>query len=104
MTVSYTNTKSLGNFFICVVIFKKKEENMKLLPSLFCVSFASAFTTQQVSTVRDATILFASRNKQKIESRSKWAESKGVGSSASEVTNLEAILFDCDGVLADTER
>ncbi|GFH45409.1 possibly a phosphatase from the CbbY protein family [Chaetoceros tenuissimus] len=76
---------------------------MKLLPSLCCVSFASAFTTQQSSTVRDATVLFASRNKQKIESRSKWAESKGVGSSA-EVTKLEAILFDCDGVLADTER
>lgn len=77
---------------------------MKLLPSLCCVSFASAFTTQQSSTVRDGTVLFASRNKQKIESRSKWAESKGVGSSVPEVTKLEAILFDCDGVLADTER
>lgn len=77
---------------------------MKLLSSVFCVSFASAFTTQQSSTARDTTVLFASRNKQKIESRSKWAESKGVESSVAEVTTLEAILFDCDGVLADTER
>lgn len=78
---------------------------MKLLSSVFCVSFASAFTTQQSSTAatRDTTVLFASRNKQKIESRSKWAE-KGVESSVAEVTTLEAILFDCDGVLADTER
>ena len=79
---------------------------MKLLASIFCVSFTSAFTTQhmQSSTARDTTVLFASRNKQKIESRSKWAESKGDESSVVEVTTLEAILFDCDGVLADTER
>lgn len=55
-------------------------------------------TRQELSNV----ILFGSRRAQKYVSREKWIAARA--SAADDTKTLQAILFDCDGVLADTER
>jgi hypothetical protein len=48
-----------------------------------CLSFSSAFSVQAPSSVgRSSVVLEASRNKQKIASRTKWLEARGMGDGA----------------------
>uniref|UniRef100_A0A7S0GHW2 Uncharacterized protein n=1 Tax=Proboscia inermis TaxID=420281 RepID=A0A7S0GHW2_9STRA len=66
-----------------------------------------AFTTKALIFTKHETsnlVLFGSRRAQKNASREKWAAERGASSETSDKPSLQAILFDCDGVLADTER
>ena len=78
---------------------------MKLsIPSLALLSTASAFSISPAflpttSTFSSSTSLFASKNKSKIASRSKWAESRGIAASVVEESAASSGLMTNDGGL-----
>jgi len=78
---------------------------MKFLPSiavaLSCASVASAFVVHPSApsaAARSSIVLEASRNAQKIASRTKWAASRGVTDAADDVTSTTGLMKNDDGL------
>lgn len=79
---------------------------MKLSLSVLAVAVASANafsafspSTTKAGFARSSVVLEASRNKEKIASRSKWAGARGYGAAAAEATDAAAGLMKNDGGL-----